>query len=79
MPIPQTVRLFHITAIGNLAALCRAGALLSKAQCAAAGVAYQNIAHGGAQGVRAAKRVALAPVGLCTTTCRFTLRHARPC
>ncbi|CAN7343320.1 DUF4433 domain-containing protein [Acidovorax delafieldii] len=62
--MPQPVRLFHITAIGNLPALCRAGALLSKTQCAAEGVAYQNIAHAGAQGVRAAKQVALPPGGL---------------
>lgn len=61
--MPQPVRLFHITAMGNLPALCRTGALLSKTQGAAAGVAYQNIAHVGAQGVRAAKRVALPPGG----------------
>ncbi|MCT9809787.1 DUF4433 domain-containing protein [Acidovorax sp. Be4] len=63
MPIPQPVRLFHITAIDNLPALCRAGALLSKTQGAAAGVAYQNIAHDGAQRARAAKLVALPPRG----------------
>ncbi|MDH4417127.1 MAG: DUF4433 domain-containing protein [Acidovorax sp.] len=63
MSMPQPVRLFHITAMGNLPALCRAGALLSKTQGAAAAVAYQNIAHAGAQGARAAKRVALPPGG----------------
>lgn len=63
MPMPQPVRLFHITAIGNLAAMCSAGALLSKTHCAAAGLDYQNIAHGGAQGVRAGKQVTSGPGG----------------
>lgn len=63
MPIPQPVRLFHITAIGNLTAMCGAGALLSKTHGAAAGLDYQNIAHGGAQGVRSAKRVTVGPGG----------------
>lgn len=61
--MPQPVRLFHITALGNLPALCRAGALLSKTQGAAAGVVYQNIAHEGAQRARAAKPVTLPPGG----------------
>lgn len=63
MPIPQPVRLFHITAIGNLQAICREGALLAKNAVAAAGVNYQNIAHGGAQGARAAKAVPVPPGG----------------
>ncbi len=61
MPIASPVRLFHITAIGNLQAICRAGALLSKTAGAAAGVGYQNIAHSGAQGARAAKALPLPP------------------
>jgi hypothetical protein len=63
MPVPTPVRLFHITAIANLAAICQAGALLSKNRGAASGVAYQNIAHGGAQGVRAAKPLPNPPGG----------------
>ena len=63
MPIPQPVRLFHITAIGNLQAICQAGALQAKSAVAAAGVNYQNIAHSAAQGVRAAKAVPVPPGG----------------
>ena len=63
MPIASPVRLFHITAIGNLQAIFRAGALLSKNAGAAAGVAYQNIAHSGAQGARSAKSLPLPPGG----------------
>lgn len=63
MATPQPVRLFHITAIGNLQAICRQGALLAKNVVAAAGVNYQNIAHGGAQGARAAKAVPVPPGG----------------
>jgi hypothetical protein len=55
MAIPNPVRLFHITAIANLPAICAAGALVSKNGSAAVGVAYQNIAHATIQGRRAAK------------------------
>lgn len=60
--IPNPVRLFHITAIANLPAICAAGALLSKNTGAAAGIDYQNIAHQGAQESRAG-RVAPNPPG----------------
>ena len=63
MPTPAFIRLFHITAIGNLQAICSAGALVSKNGGAASGVAYQNIAHAGAQGARAVKRVPDPPGG----------------
>lgn len=63
MAVPAPVRLFHITAIANLPAICQAGALLSKNRGAANGVAYQNIAHGGAQGVRAVKPLPDPPGG----------------
>jgi hypothetical protein len=63
MPVPTTVRLFHITAIENLPAICAAGALLSKNAGAGAGIAYQNIAHQGAQGARALKKVPNPPGG----------------
>jgi hypothetical protein len=62
--IPTPVRLFHITAIANLQAICAAGALLSKNAGAAAGIDYQNIAHQGAQGARAARMVPNPPGGM---------------
>jgi ssDNA thymidine ADP-ribosyltransferase, DarT len=61
MPIP--VRLFHITVIDNLAAIFEQGALLCKARSQAVGIDYQNIAHAGAQGVRASKAVIDPPGG----------------
>jgi ssDNA thymidine ADP-ribosyltransferase, DarT len=63
MAAPVPTRLFHITAIANLPAICAAGALVSKNGGAAQGVAYQNIAHAGAQGARAGKRVPNPPGG----------------
>ncbi|MDK9715608.1 MAG: DUF4433 domain-containing protein [Sulfuritalea sp.] len=62
--IPNPVRLFHITAIANLTAICQAGALLSKNSGAAAGIDYQNIAHQGAQGARAGRAVPNPPGGV---------------
>ena len=64
MPAPHPTRLFHITAIANLPAIFAAGSLLSKNGGAAAGINYQNIAHAGAQGARAARRVPDPPGGL---------------
>jgi hypothetical protein len=64
MAIPSPVRLFHITAIANLPAICAAGALLSKNAGAAAGIDYQNIAHQGAQGARAGRAVPNPPGGV---------------
>lgn len=64
MHAPKPTRLFHITAIANLQAILAAGALLSKNGGAAAGIAYQNIAHAGAQGARAGKPVPIAPGGV---------------
>lgn len=63
MTVPTPVRLFHITAIANLPAILTAGALLSKNAGASVGIAYQNIAHGGAQGARATRRVPDPPGG----------------
>ena len=60
---PNPVRLFHITAIQNLAGICEAGELVSKNLGAAQGVTYQNIAHSGAQGARANKQVTVPPYG----------------
>jgi hypothetical protein len=64
MPIPNPVRLFHITAIANLPEICAAGALLSKNAGASGGIAYQNIAHAGAQGARSVKTVPNPPGGV---------------
>ena len=64
MPIPNPVRLFHITAIANLSAICAAGALLSKNAVAQNGIDYQNIAHQGAQGARSIKSVPNPPGGM---------------
>lgn len=64
MPAPRPTRLFHITAIANLAGICQSGALLAKNAGAAAGIAYQNIAHQGAQGARVARMVPNPPGGL---------------
>src|SRR2546428_2790827 len=63
MAVPNPVRLFHITAIANLAGICQAGALLSKNEGTAAGIAYQNIAYQGAQGARAVRAVPNPPGG----------------
>lgn len=62
-PTPNPVRLFHITAIANLPAICAAGALLSKNAGAREGIAYQNIAYQGAQGARAVRAVPDPPGG----------------
>jgi ssDNA thymidine ADP-ribosyltransferase, DarT len=59
MTVPQPVRLFHITAMDNLPAICAAGAL----RCKNTGLAYVNIAHQGAQGARAGKLVPNPPGG----------------
>ncbi len=63
MPIPNPIRLFHITAIENLPAIFRSGALLSKNQGTQAGINYQNIAHAGAQGSRSQRVVPNPPGG----------------
>lgn len=63
MVVPVPTRLFHITAINNLRAIGVEGALVSKNDGAAQSVAYQNIAHAGAQGARAVKRVPNPPGG----------------
>lgn len=63
MVAPRPVRLFHITAIANLPAICASGALLSKNLGMAAGINYQNIAHPGAQGARAQRNVPNPPGG----------------
>lgn len=64
MTVPNPVRLFHITAIANLPDICVAGALLSKNSGASVGIAYQNIAHQGAQEARSAKSAPNPPGGV---------------
>lgn len=64
MPAPNPKRLFHITALANLKAICESGALLSKNHVATAGINYQNIAHAGAQGTRSRRTVPNPPGGL---------------
>ena len=63
MPMPNPVRLFHITAIGNLASICAQRALVSKNTIAQQPGAYINIAHQGAQGARAVRLVPNPPGG----------------
>ena len=64
MPVPDPVRLFHITAIENLAAICSGGFLCSKNLGKLTGTNYQNIAHQGAQNSRSVKTVPNPPGGL---------------
>lgn len=61
--IPDPIRLFHITAIDNLEAICQSGGLFCKNGSTSQGINYQNIAHSGAQGSRAAKAVPIPPGG----------------
>jgi len=61
--MPDPVRLFHITAIENLKAICKAGKLICKNEGATQGSHYQNIAHSGAQGARSIKSVPNPPGG----------------
>lgn len=61
---PNPIRLFHITAIDNLDTICRSGSLICKSECDANAVAYNNIAHAGAQGSRSTKLVPNPPGGL---------------
>jgi hypothetical protein len=64
MQAPQPTRIFHITALDNLADICKAGALLSKNAGAVNGIRYQNIAHAGAQGTRSQRTVPTPPGGV---------------
>ena len=57
--VPDLVRIFHITALGNIPAICEAGALLPKNRVPN----YFNIAHQGAQGARSVRQVPNPPGG----------------
>lgn len=63
MPIPNPVRLFHITAIANLPNVFANGELLSKNSGAENGITYTNIAHHGAQSSRATRSAPNPPGG----------------
>ena len=63
MAVPNPVRLFHITAIANLASICQTHAVLSKNTGRALGIQYHNIAYQGAQGARAGRTVPNPPGG----------------
>jgi len=64
MTVPNPVRLFHITAIANLAGICSANCLCSKNVGQLVGINYQNIAHQGAQGARSVRSVPNPPGGV---------------
>ncbi len=63
MPMPNPVRLFHITAIENLAGICAQGTLFSKNMISQQAGIYTNIAHQGSQGARAVRPVPNPPGG----------------
>ncbi len=60
-PYATPLRIFHITAIRNLASIAERGALYAKAVLAKKGLEYRNIAYQGAQGKRATKLVEKPP------------------
>lgn len=62
--IPNPVRLFHITALPNLEAICRQRALICKNRLGHHGINYQNIAHEGAQNSRSQRNVLDPPGGM---------------
>ena len=64
MAIPTPLRVFHITAICNLARIAKSKKLYSNAQLQKKKIEYGNIAYQGAQGKRATKLVARPPGGV---------------
>jgi hypothetical protein len=62
--VPKPVRIFHITAIPNLASIVANRAVQAKALLAGRGVVYSNIAYQGAQGRRSVKTVTKGPGGV---------------
>jgi hypothetical protein len=62
--IPTPLRIFHITAICNLASIAKSKKLYAKAQLERKDIGYGNIAYQGAQGKRAVKMVAKPPGGI---------------
>jgi hypothetical protein len=64
VPIPTPLRIFHITAICNLARIAKSKKLYSNVQLQKKKIEYGNIAYQGAQGKRASKIVARPPGGV---------------
>lgn len=64
MTIPRPLRIFHITAICNLASIAKSKKLYANALMQKKKIEYGNIAYQGAQGKRAAKMVARPPGGV---------------
>lgn len=64
MPIRKPLRIFHITAICNLASIAEAKRLYANTVLQKKKMKYGNIAYQGAQGKRAAKIVARPPGGV---------------
>ncbi|HEV2222141.1 MAG TPA: DUF4433 domain-containing protein [Candidatus Acidoferrales bacterium] len=64
MTIPRPLRIFHITAICNLASIAKSKKLYANARLHKKKIEHGNIAYQGAQGKRAAKMVARPPGGV---------------
>lgn len=64
MNMPQPTRLFHISAINNLASILAAGQLSCKNHCQQQQIGYSNIAHQTIQDRRATRYVPIAPNGV---------------
>ena len=64
MPVPKPLRIFHITAIPNLAGIAKSKMLHANAVLQKKKIAHANIAYQGAQGKRATKLVAKPPGGV---------------
>ena len=64
MPIRNPLRIFHITAIPNLAAIVKSKMLRANTVLQKKKIPYANIAYQRAQGKRATKLVARAPAGV---------------
>ena len=57
MYMPYPIRLFHITAIDNLADICNNAKIISRNQLSNNNLYYSNIAHASCQNTRSRKRV----------------------
>lgn len=64
MNVPNPLRIFHITAIANLASIAKSKALIANVVLLKKKIQYGNIAYQGAQGKRATKLVAKPPGGV---------------
>ena len=64
MPVPNPLRIFHISAIPNLAGIAKSKMLRANAVLQKKKIKHANIAYQGAQGKRATKLVAKPPGGV---------------